>query len=86
MKIKPLVEIFDEETMRGYAGLCGWALARAHARSGRSAIISGYMGNSAKFDQAISQFAVEYSDQNEKDFSALRAAVEDGKIEAYFEQ
>ena len=86
MKIKPLVEIFEEETMADYARLCGWTLARAHARSDRAAIIDGYLGSSAKFADAVAQFAVSYAEQNEKDFAALRNAVRTGKIEAVFEE
>jgi uncharacterized protein (DUF2252 family) len=86
MKIKPLVEIFDERTMIDYARLCGKSLARAHARSSKAAVISGYLGSSDKFDQAIADFAVSYSAQNEKDYDALQSAVRSGKLEAYFEE
>lgn len=86
LKIKPMVEIFDDKHMLGYARLCGWTLARAHARSGKAAIISGYLGNAPKFDEAIADFAIEYAAQNEKDFSALQDAVRTGKLEAYFER
>jgi uncharacterized protein (DUF2252 family) len=85
MKIKPLVEVFDDKTMVDYARLCGWALARAHARSGKSAIINGYLGNSSKFADAVAEFSVAYAEQNEKDFAALKKAVRAGKLEAYFE-
>jgi hypothetical protein len=86
MKIKPLVELFDEDLMRYFAGLCGWALARAHARSGKASIISGYMGTNDKFDDAIAQFAVDYAAQNEADHAALKEAVKDGKLEVYIEE
>lgn len=85
MKIKPLVEVFDDKTMMDYARLCGWALARAHARSGKSAIIDGYLGSSSKFADAVAEFSVAYAEQNEKDFAALKKAVSTGKLEAYFE-
>jgi hypothetical protein len=65
-----------------YAGLCGWTLARAHARSGDRMAIAAYLGGSAKFDQAIADFAETYADQNELDHAALQAAVKDGKAEA----
>lgn len=85
LKIKPLVEIFDSETMVSYARLCGWTLARAHAKSGSSSIIKGYLGQSAVFAEAIADFAMAYSNQNKQDFEALKTAVRDGKIDAYFE-
>ena len=86
MKIKPLVEIFEDETMIDYAKLCGWTLARAHARSGKSKIIGGYLGNSAKFADSVAEFGLAYAKQNESDFMALKKAVRNGKLEAYFEE
>ena len=65
-----------------YAGLCGWTLARAHARSGDRIALAAYLGRSGKFDQAIADFAETYADQNEDDYAAFRAAVKDGKAEA----
>ena len=50
-----------------YAALCGWALARAHARTGRAPMIAGYLGNSDRFDRAIERFSLAYADQNEDD-------------------
>jgi uncharacterized protein (DUF2252 family) len=85
MKMKPLVELFDAETMQGYGRLCGWVLARAHARSGNAALISGYLGDSDKFDQAVAGFALAYAAQNEADYQALQDAVKRGVLEAYFE-
>lgn len=85
MKIKPAVEVFDERSMNSFGKLCGWALARAHARSGKAALIAGYIGKSDKFQKAISQFALEYAQQNFDDFNALKKAVSDGKIDAVFE-
>ncbi len=69
-----------------YAELCGRTLAHAHAKSGDAASISGYLGKSDDFDQAIGEFALSYSDQNEKDHAALVAAVKTGKIKALVEQ
>ena len=86
MKIKPLVEVFEEDTMTSYAELCGWTLARAHARSGKSTIISAYLGNSSKFADAIADFSILYGEQNESDYAATKKAVADGKLEAYFEE
>ncbi|MFF0428064.1 DUF2252 domain-containing protein [Streptomyces sp. NPDC004520] len=68
--------------MKVYAQLCGWTLARAHARSGDRIALAAYLGGSKKFDHAIADFAEAYADQNEDDYRALRAAVKDGKVEA----
>jgi uncharacterized protein (DUF2252 family) len=65
-----------------YAELCGWVLARAHARSGDAAMIAGYLGKGEAFDDAITSFAVRYADQTEEDYQALRAAVRRGRITA----
>jgi uncharacterized protein (DUF2252 family) len=65
-----------------YARLCGWTLARGHARSGDRIALAAYLGGSAKFDQAIADFAETYADQNEDDYTALQNAVKDGKAEA----
>ena len=68
--------------MKVYAGLCGWTLARAHARSGDRVALAAYLGGSGAFDQAIGDFAEAYADQNEDDYAALQAAVKDGRAEA----
>jgi uncharacterized protein (DUF2252 family) len=68
--------------MRQYGQLCGWTLARAHARSGDRIAIASYLGNGDVFDKAIAQFAVAYADQNEKDHDALVDAVKSGRIMA----
>ena len=65
-----------------YAQMCGWALARAHARSGDRIALASYLGSSGTFDQAIADFAEKYADQNEHDYAALQAAVKDGRAEA----
>jgi len=65
-----------------YAELCGWTLARAHARSGDRYAISGYLGKTDKFDRAMAKFAERYADRTEQDHAALAAAVTDGRIEA----
>ena len=65
-----------------YARLCGWTLARAHARSGDRIALAAYLGGSAKFDQAIADFAETYADQNERDYTAFQNTVKDGKAEA----
>jgi uncharacterized protein (DUF2252 family) len=86
MKIKPQVELFDQELMSTYADLCGWALARAHARSGKSAIISAYLGLSSRMDESVADFAASYALTNERDYRVLKKAVKDGVVEAYFEK
>jgi hypothetical protein len=68
--------------MTVYARLCGWTLARAHARSGDRVSLGAYLGSSAKFDRAIAEFAETYADQNERDYAAFQAAVKSGKAEA----
>ena len=65
-----------------YAALCGWALARAHARSGVAPEISGYLGRRNQFDRAVTAFAETYADQTERDHATLVAAVRAGRIEA----
>src|SRR5262249_2293843 len=66
-KVKPAIELFDAPTLAEYAQACGHTLARAHARSGRSALLAGYMGNGAAFDEAVTAFALDYADQTERD-------------------
>jgi uncharacterized protein (DUF2252 family) len=76
------IELMLPEGMAMYARLCGWTLARAHARSGDRVALAAYLGGSVKFDQAIADFAETYADQNELDYAALQAAVKDGRAEA----
>ena len=86
MKIGPMVETFGQPEMDIYAGWCGKALALSHARSGNSAMLSGYMGKSDALDQAIAAFSKAYADQNEKDHAALDRAVRTGTVKAVFEE
>lgn len=86
MKIKPLVEVFSPSMMRQYAEICGWSLARAHARSGEPAKISGYLGKGDTFDEAIADFSVAYADQNERDHELLVKAARAGRLEVFIEQ
>jgi uncharacterized protein (DUF2252 family) len=65
-----------------YARVCGQTLARAHARSGDSVQIAGYLGTGARFDEAMATFAETYADQSERDFQALEAAYKSGRIKA----
>jgi NAD(P)H-dependent flavin oxidoreductase YrpB (nitropropane dioxygenase family) len=65
-----------------YAELCGWVLARAHARTGDPAQIAGYLGKNQAFDEAIAKFAAAYADQTERDHAALLKAIRAGHIQA----
>ena len=69
-----------------FADCCGYSLALSHARSGEPALISGYLGKSDRFDQAIAEFSVAYADQNEKDHAVLKRAIRDGKVKALIEK
>ena len=75
------IELMIPSGMAVYAGVCGWTLARAHARSGDRVALAAYLGGSSKFDEAIADFAETYADQNERDYAALQAAVKDGRAE-----
>ena len=86
VKIKPAVETFGTAEMTLFAQFCGHSLALSHARSGDPAVISGYLGKSDVFDEAIAAFSVAYADQNEQDHAALKRAIQDGKIEAVVEE
>ena len=68
-----------------FARWCGGTLARAHARSGEPAMISGYLGKADKFDRAIADFSAAYADQVERDHEAFARAVREGKLEARLE-
>jgi uncharacterized protein (DUF2252 family) len=85
MKISAVIEDWDTVTLRYYARMCAHALARAHARSGDAAMMSGYMGSGQTFDDAIGEFAIEYSDQNRSDYRAFIKAIRDKHIEAIVE-
>ena len=82
MKGSMSVPLMDPLQLDYYGRLCGWALARAHARTGRATMISGYLGMSEKFDHVIADFAVAYADQNEQDYQRLRQAVAAGRVQA----
>lgn len=84
-KIKPVIEIMKEANLKNYARLCGMALARGHARSGDAAVLTGYMGKSTAFEDALADFGTTYADQTERDHAALVAAVRSGRIEAQTE-
>jgi len=85
MKLTPLVDVFSRRWMVQYAGFCGWTLARAHARSGAPAQISGYLGKSDAFDTAIAAFAIAYADQSERDHAIFKKAVRSGRVDVVME-
>jgi uncharacterized protein (DUF2252 family) len=82
MKGSANVEGMSPDELVIYAGLCGWALARAHARSGDRVQIAAYLGKSERFDRAVADFAEAYADQTEQDHAALCAAVKAGRLPA----
>ena len=82
MKGSALVEAMSADALAFYAGLCGWTLARAHARSGDAIAISEYLGGSDAFDRAIADFSKRYADQNERDYEAFVGAINSGSLEA----
>jgi uncharacterized protein (DUF2252 family) len=77
-----IVELMEPNMMTAYGKLCGATLAKAHARSGDAVAITSYLGTSDVFDSAMSAFAETYADQNERDYDALKAAVDSGRINA----
>ena len=76
------VPAMDQDQLIYYPELCGLALARGHARTGRPTLISGYLGSSSGFDKAIARFSVTYAEQNEKDYQALADALATGRVPA----
>jgi predicted alpha/beta hydrolase len=73
---------FSRSELKAYAGLCGLTLARANARSGDAVVLMGYLGKNDSFESALTGFSVAYADQNERDYAALLAAINSGRIEA----
>jgi len=86
MKFSFPVEGASAVQLKRYAEFCGWTLARAHAKSGDAATLSGYLGKGDTFDQAIGTFALAYADQTEQDHAALVEAVRAGRLEALIEE
>jgi len=70
------------ETLPDYCGMCGWALALAHAKGGDAAAIAGYCGKSDALDEAIGKFAKSYAKQTEQDYEAFAKAKRAGRIKA----
>jgi uncharacterized protein (DUF2252 family) len=82
MKASAVVETMAPFGLGLYAKMCGWTLARAHARSGDVIALSEYLGTDDAFDVAIADFSARYADQNERDYQAFTAAVQSGRIPA----
>lgn len=80
MKTSAVVESMSPSTLNFYAGLCGWTLARAHARSGDVVALAAYLGTDDMFEKAMTDFAVRYADQNEQDYQAFTAAIDSGRL------
>jgi uncharacterized protein (DUF2252 family) len=76
------IEQMVPKAMATYGKLCGWTLARAHARSGDRIAIAAYLGNGTSFDRAVVEFSEAYAEQNDRDYQALGAAVDSGSIAA----
>jgi uncharacterized protein (DUF2252 family) len=82
MKGSAMIETMAPLGLTFYAGICGWTLARAHARSGDPVAISAYLGDSNAFDRAITDFSARYAEQNEQDYEAFVKAVRSGRLNA----
>ena len=80
MKLSVQVADLSLTELDDYSRLCGWALARAHAKAGDATTIAGYLGKSDSFDAALGEFAVAYADQVEHDFDELQRAARAGRI------
>jgi uncharacterized protein (DUF2252 family) len=76
------IDNMSPATMAAYGRLCGWTLARAHARSGDRVAIASYLGKGSAFDQAVAVFAEAYADQSQRDYEALKSAVASGRVKA----
>jgi hypothetical protein len=77
-----LVELMEPNLLATYAKICGWTLARAHARSGDAVALASYLGGGDVFDRAMASFAEAYADQNERDYAAFQTAIADGRLQA----
>ncbi len=80
MKASVDIGAFRARTLIDYGAVCGWALARAHAKAGDAATIAGYLGRGDRFDRALARYAPAYADQVERDFEAFEAGVRSGRF------
>jgi hypothetical protein len=85
MKASANIENFTPKILLDYASLCGWALAKSHAKAGRSPEIAGYIGKSEAFPKAVTEFADAYADQTENDFALLKTAEKKKRIPVIYE-
>ena len=76
------IDMLDPAGLEAYAGICGWTLARAHARSGDRVAIAAYLGSGDSFDRAMASFAETYADQNDRDYQVLKDAAASGRVAA----
>lgn len=83
MKVSAEVERMNSTILQGYARICAWALARAHAKaSGQAVEIAAYLGSGGRFGDALVEYAFAYARQNQKDYDAFMRACRTGKLEA----
>ena len=82
VKVSPNVETFDQRELAQYATMCGWALARAHAKAGDAPTIAGYAGAGDNLDLALTRYAIAYADQVERDHATFQQAIAAGRIVA----
>lgn len=82
MKYSPPLDKLDAKSLARYAAICGWVLARAHAKGGDAAMIAGYLGQGDAFDKALARFAQAYAEQTVRDHARLAQAVDSGRLPA----
>ena len=82
MKYSAQLDNLDTQKLSRFAEVCGWALARAHAKGGDAAMISGYLGKSDAFVKALIKFSTAYADQTERDYDTLNKSVKSGRVQA----
>jgi uncharacterized protein (DUF2252 family) len=82
MRMKIDIQEMSKQDWFEYVKLCGWVLARAHARTGDPAMITGYLGKTEAFDKAIAMFAIAYADQTERDYTSFLKAIRAGRMRA----
>lgn len=80
LSIIPILEIMKAKNVADYAKACGWALARAHARTGDPSVLSGYIGKSDEFANAVSRFSISYANQNDQDYNKMIEAIKEGRL------
>ncbi len=81
-KLSPQIEIMEPVVLEAFAEMCGSTLARGHARSGDRVAIASYLGSGVPFDRALTSFAADYADQNQRDYEQVVAAIRDGRLPA----